>query len=158
MQHFTAWACAWVICLTLAAILAWVITSEPERPQGRHSADSRESIRLELAGQRRAAWDRDEPKPARPANTLPQCSRFGQSIPAHLLARTIIPKAPVVRGRAHLVWVLPVPVTVRVVPLWVARWEDQQQAARRRAVEAASAGQPDPGYTYPGAHSLRATA
>ncbi|MFF7990303.1 hypothetical protein ACFZDG_10995 [Kitasatospora xanthocidica] len=41
-----------------------------------------------------------------------------------------------------------------VVPLWTAREEDRQQAARRHALEAASAGLTDPGYTYRGAQVL----
>ncbi|MFD7593321.1 hypothetical protein ACFV6D_09855 [Kitasatospora sp. NPDC059812] len=50
---------------------------------------------------------------------------------------------------------LPRPGTVRVVPLWVAvLLEDQRQTARRRALEAASAGLPDTGYTYQGAQAL----
>ncbi len=50
---------------------------------------------------------------------------------------------------------LPRPATVRVVPLWVAvLLEDQRQTVRRRALEAASAGLPDPGYTYLGAQAL----
>lgn len=160
MQHFTAWAFAWAICLTLAALLAWAITSEPAEPYGRHRSGNRQSIRLDLAGQRRAGWDRNEPKPVRPLNSLPLCSGIGQPIPAHLLARTIIPKPPVVHGRAHLVRVqeapaLPVAVAVRVVPLWE-RQEEQRRTARRQALEAIAAGLPDPGYTFPGAHVLAA--
>ncbi|MFJ5883441.1 hypothetical protein [Kitasatospora cineracea] len=48
----------------------------------------------------------------------------------------------------------PRPAAGRVVPLYVLRWEAEQQEARRKALEAASAGHPDTGYTYPGAHTL----
>ncbi|WP_329565377.1 hypothetical protein [Kitasatospora sp. NBC_01266] len=42
-----------------------------------------------------------------------------------------------------------------VVPLWLVNWEEQQrQAERRRALEAAAIGRPDTGYTYPGAHHI----
>ncbi|MEV6975484.1 hypothetical protein [Kitasatospora sp. NPDC093806] len=50
---------------------------------------------------------------------------------------------------------LPRPAAVRVVPLWVGLiLEDQRQAERRRALEAAADGRPDTDYTYLGAHTL----
>ncbi|WAL73142.1 hypothetical protein OU787_17480 [Kitasatospora sp. YST-16] len=48
----------------------------------------------------------------------------------------------------------PRPAAGRVVPLYVLRWEAEQQDARRKALEAASAGLPDTGYSYPGAQTL----
>jgi hypothetical protein len=166
MTHFSAWAFAWAICLILASALAWAITSAPERP-----STPAAPVPMELVGQRRASWDLPE---VRKPNSLPLCSGIRQPIPAHVLARTIMPawepvREPVITHtrqaadraaieREQRTRELPRPATYRVVPLWVACWEEQQQAERRRALEAASAGLPDPGYTYPGAHSLRVPA
>ncbi|WP_344014781.1 hypothetical protein [Kitasatospora atroaurantiaca] len=162
MTDLTAWACAWVLCLLFAGLLAWVISGATDEPTGRHRAGDRDirPILVELAGQRRPSWDRDESAPVRPLNTLPMCSALQRPIPVHLLRRTIVPKPPILRGHAVRVKVqeapyveMPPPATVRVVPLWVARHEEQQQAIRRRALNI-PANQPDPGYTYPGAQVL----
>ena len=171
MTHFTAWALAWVACPVFAAwVLAWALSG----PSG--SPAPAVPIRLELAGQRRAPWDREGRPQVREPHTLPLCSGIQQPIPFRIVSRTLPPSIPgeeplLIHGQAHRVVVmvrdelpeeppvatpeeLPVPATIRVVPLWVARWEDQQKAVRLRALQAAALGEPDPGYTYPGAHSL----
>lgn len=69
-------------------------------------------------------------------------------------------------------WTHPIPVHVlaRTVPLnggdhelirpYVLAWERerQRQEERRATLAAVVAGEPDPGYTYPGAHALRVPA
>lgn len=163
MTDFTAWACAWVLFLLLAGLLACTIPQLGETA-GRHRAGDRDlaPILIELAGQSRASWDRDEPVQVRPLNTLPLCSALRRPIPVHLLRRTILPKTPLVRGHAFRVEVQHAPRSTAarsatitpVVPLWTAHHEQAQQARRQRALVAASAGLEDPGYTYQDAQVL----
>ncbi|MEY9944873.1 hypothetical protein [Kitasatospora sp. GAS1066B] len=163
MTDFTAWACAWVLFLLLAGLLACTI-AQPGENAGRHRAGDRDlsPILIDLAGQRRATWDRDEPVQVRPLNTLPLCSALRRPLPVHVLRRTIPPQPPYVRGHAVHVEVQEGPRTLvthpasiaRVVPLWTAHHEQAQQARRQLVLAAASAGLPDPGYTYQGAQVL----
>lgn len=144
MTHFSAWAFAWAICLVLASLAAWMITVAPERPV------VREPIRVQLS-----CTQPGSEQPAKPGD-------WGilAAIPPHVTERSQ-PLAgddhALVRGhvRQHLATVpeAPRPVSdpVRVMTLWEAH-EKRQQAARRAALEAISAGRPDPGYTFPGAH------
>ncbi|GLW53992.1 hypothetical protein [Kitasatospora phosalacinea] len=170
MYDTTAWASLAFIPLLLAGLAAWILSGATDLPTGRHRAGDRplDPYVIELVGQRRARWDSDEravptsatPPPPRPATfiTEPKSTRSAEDDHTR---RAVAARVDRLEGRAVGVPDTPTMelrllpcATTRVVPRWVARFEAQQQAQRRRALEAAATGRPDTGYTYPGAHTL----
>lgn len=142
MNHFSVWAFAWALALCAAAVAAWVITSEREQPA------AREPIRVQLEVLQLGSYEL--PKPRTWAALA--------EIPPHVIKRSQpLCAEEVEHVRGHVRYVVEAPETPSAIPLWDAYREDQQRAARRRAAEAASAGWPDPGYTYEGAHHYAGT-
>jgi hypothetical protein len=161
MENFNAWAAAWAICLLAAAFLAVLITTAPEPPV--HV----EPIRVQLGVTQLRSWR--DPQPREYATLLAVMPRVAPQPeapwedPAQLVRGHIrqLIEAPALESVTPPKPVYPPATTpapapaqmARVTDLWAA-YEARQQEARRTAIEAASAGRPDTGYTYPGAHQV----
>ncbi|WP_043174726.1 hypothetical protein [Streptomyces sp. NRRL B-24484] len=170
MSDLTFWAWFYTCAgsLVLAFAVALFLSSGTDAPTGRHRAGAPRPIRVELDGLRAPSYSRRErvPFPVATPGPVPAPARLPEperTPPVSPTLQEVTADAIEREQRAHRApkldpAVLPRPATVRVVPLWVRRWEAdaeaQRQAARLAALWAIAEGLPDPGYSYPGAHRL----
>ncbi|MFF0293132.1 hypothetical protein ACFYST_08075 [Kitasatospora sp. NPDC004614] len=142
--------------LLLAGWAAWALSADHDRPKGRHRAGDRplKPFLIELRGQRLDSWAQIE-QTGTPSSTQTNPRRVTASHPRQQVTERVRALEARAADRDATIELRLLPnATIEVVPRWVRRFEQQQQAARRAALEAAAAGLPDTGYTYPGAHAL----